>query len=411
MLGGAWIFITVVLLLLAIILKQAPLFIVAALFFLTSGIARLWSKYALQRLQYERHLSDTKAFFGDTISFDFSVTNNKFLPLPWLLIREEIPKNVNLLKGKVTSSFKNERVVLSSFISLGWYHRLTRKYRVECRKRGVFAFGPTDISSGDPFGFFRTRITLSEPVRLTVYPRIVPLEDIGIPSRHPFGDLRIKRHLFEDPVQVMTTRDYVSTDPMKYIHWKATARMQRLQSRVFEHTTTMDMALFLDTRSVANTNFWSVISSDFLETGILTVASIADHSFKEDYKVGFFANEYYHQSNHLMKLPPSNNPDQFRQILEALAQVQGFPPMTIEKLLAREARQLGWETSMVIITAVPTAELSASLKHFQRVGRKVALVLIGSGAQAPNLSGISTYRVSEEVYRRQAESIRLAQNG
>jgi hypothetical protein len=80
--------------------------------------------------------------------------------------------------------------------------------------------------------------------RLLVYPKILPLEDIGIPSRHPFGDLRVKRHLFEDPVLVMTTREYVNGDPLKYIHWKSTARLQKLQSRVFEHTTTIDMALF-----------------------------------------------------------------------------------------------------------------------------------------------------------------------
>ena len=411
MLGGAWLFITVVLLLLAIILKQAPLFIVAVLFFLTSGIARLWSKYAFLRLHYNRHLSSTRAFFGDTVGFEFSVTNNKFLPLPWLLIREEIPKGVELRQGKVTASHKNERAILSNFISLAWYHRLTRRYQMLCRKRGVFAFGPTEISSGDPFGFFRNKIVREEQDQLIVYPRIVPLADIGIPSRHPFGELRIKRHLFEDPVQVMTTRDYVSSDPLKYIHWKASARVQRLQSRVFEHTTTMDIALFLDTRSVADANYWSVISPDFLETGVLTAASIADHSFKEGYKVGLCANEYYYRSSHLIKLPPSSNTEQFRQILEALAQVQGFPVMTIDKLLAREARQLEWETTVVVISAVPTADLTASLKHLQRVGRKVALVLIGASAPASGLAGISIYRVSEEVYRRQAESLRLEESG
>ncbi len=409
MLGGAWLFITVVLLLLAIILRQAPLFIVAVLFFLTSGIARLWAKYALERLEFTHRLGSTKAFFGDRVTFDFSITNNKFLPLPWILIREEIPKGVNLLKGKVTTSYKTDRLVLSSFVSLGWYHKLTRRYQVDCRKRGVFAFGPTEINSGDPFGFFRNRTNLTDLQRLIVYPRILTLEDIGIPSRHPFGELRIKRHLFEDPVQVMTTRDYVSSDPMKYIHWKATARMRRLQSRVFEHTTTMDMALFLDTRTVAAAAYWSVISSDFLETGILTAAAIADNSFKEGYKVGLYANEYYYQSNHLMKLAPSNNPEQFRQILEALAQVQGYPALTIDKLLAREARQLDWETTVVVISAVPTPELNATLKHFQRVGRKVSLVLIGAAAQNAGVGGITTYSVSEEVYRQQAENLRLAE--
>jgi uncharacterized protein (DUF58 family) len=286
---------------------------------------------------------------------------------------------------------------------------LTRRYPLQCQKRGVFIFGPAAISSGDPFGFFRTKTVNEKTDRLLVYPKILPLEDIGIPSRHPFGDLRVKRHLFEDPVQVMTTREYVNGDPLKYIHWKSTARLQSLQSRVFEHTTTIDMALFVDTRTTADTNYWSIISPDFLETSILAAAAISNHSFKEGYKVGLYANEFYFQSEHLMKLPPSNNTDQFRSILEGLAQIQGIPALTIDKLLIREGRQLPWETTIVIITAVPTLELITALKRFKRAGRRVALVLVGPASAPGNLEGIQVYRVSEEVYKKNLESLQLMQ--
>ncbi|HSW58126.1 MAG TPA: DUF58 domain-containing protein [Dehalococcoidales bacterium] len=409
MLSGAWIFITVLLLLAAIVLNQAPLFIVAALFFLTSGVARLWSRYSLARLEFKRKLSAQKVFWGDHITLDISVSNTKMLPLPWIMVQEEVPRGVSFLKGKLSASHKNNREVLSNFLSLSWYHKLTRRYPVHCQKRGVFVFGPAAISSGDPFGFFRKKIVNEETDRLLVYPKILPLEDIGIPSRHPFGDLRIKRHLFQDPVLVMTTREYVQGDPLKYIHWKSTARLQRLQSRVFDYTTTIDMALFLDTRTAADTNFWSIISPDFLETAILTATSISNHAFNEGYKVGLYANEYYYQSEHLIKLAPSNNTEQFRNILEALAQLQGIPALTMDKLLNREARQLPWETTIVLITAVPTADLIATLKRFKKAGRRIALVVIGADHPAGNLEGINIYHVSEEVYRRQAESIRLGQ--
>jgi uncharacterized protein (DUF58 family) len=325
------------------------------------------------------------------------------------MAQEEVPRGVTFLKGKLSPSYKSNREVLSNFLSLSWYHKITRRYPVQCQKRGVFIFGPAVVSSGDPFGFFRKKIVYEKADRLLVYPKILPLEDIGIPSRHPFGDLRVKRHLFEDPVLVMTTREYVNGDPMKHIHWKSTARLQRLQSRVFEHTTTIDMALFVDTRTAADTNYWSIISPDFLETAILTAAAISNHSFKEGYKVGLYANEYYYQSEHLMKLAPSNNPDQFRSILEGLAQIQGIPALTMDKLLLREARQMPWETTIVMITAVPTLELVASLKRFKRAGRRVALVLIGPDNMPGNLEGIQVYRVSEDVYRKNLESMRLVQ--
>jgi uncharacterized repeat protein (TIGR01451 family) len=409
MLGSAWIFLTFVILIAAIILKQTPLLIVAILFFLTSGVARLWSRYSLQRVDYVRRLSSNRVFFGETITFEITISNRKFIPLSWVRIQDEVPSEVTFLKGRTSASYKVNRQVLSNFISLGWYHRLTRRYPVQCLKRGIFEFGPTTISSGDPFGFFRNRTELPSKERLLVYPRILPLEDLGIPSRHPFGDLRVRRHLFEDPVQVMTTRDYVAGDPMKQIHWKSSARLQRLQSRVFEHTTTMDLALFLDTRTVADTFYWSLISPDFLETAVIVAASIASYSANNGYKTGFYANEYYWYSDHLMKLPPSNHPDQLKEVLEALAQVRGLATMSSEVLLDREARHISWETTLVLITAVPTATLMASLKRYQRAGRRVALVLIGQAPAGIRGEGIMIYRVSPEIYRQNLDSLRLVQ--
>ena len=98
--------------------------------------------------------------------------------------------------------------------------------------------------------------------RLVVYPPLVPLEQLGIPSRDPFGDLSVRRHLFEDPVRVASTRDYTPGDPVRRIHWKSSARAARLQTRTFERTTSTDMVLFLDTRTMqiahlgVSNNFW-----------------------------------------------------------------------------------------------------------------------------------------------------------
>jgi uncharacterized protein (DUF58 family) len=408
-LGSAWLFITIVLIIAAIILRQSSLMVVAVIFFLTSGLARLWSRHALDKIDYKRHLSTNRVFFGENITLDLSITNRKFLPLPWLHVEEEVPEDITLLKGKTLASSKPGRAILSNFLSIGWYHRMTRRYPIQCGKRGVFAFGPVTIKSGDPFGFLRNEMNVEEEDQLLVYPRILTLEQLGIPSRHPFGDLRVRRHLFEDPVQVMTTRNYVSGDPLKSIHWKATARMQTIQSRVFEHTTDIDLALFLDTRTVADSMYWSLISPDYLETAVLAATAIAVHAVKSDYKTGFYANEYYHYSDRLMRLPPSNHPDQLREILEALAQVKGMPAQPAERMLSQETRNLSWETTIVLITAVPTGGTTASLRRLQRAGRRVAMVQIGSNAAAVKIDGILTYQVSEQVYKKQLESLSLVQ--
>ena len=405
MLGGYWLLITVVLLLLAGLLKQTPLLLIALLFFLTSGTARLWARYSLARLTYSRRLGSPKVFWGDTVTLDITVANEKMLPLPWVHVEEELPMELDALAGTVDVGAKAGRNALTTTLSLGWYHRRSRRYPMRCLNRGVFSFGPTLIQSGDLFGFFRNETVVQTTDRLIVYPPIVPLEQLGIPSRDPFGDLRVRRHLFEDPVRVAATRDYMPGDPLRRIHWKSSARMARLQTRTFDHTTSIDMVLFLDTRTMQVAHLGRV--HQLLEMAVITASSIANHASSNGYRVGLLANEPMHNDNRFIRLPPSQHPDQLQHMLELLAHIRGFPFLSMPQLLEREARILSGDATLVVITAVPDEPLVSSIHRYRRAGRRVALVVIGGEAPPQDGTGMPTYHVSDEVPWRDLESIRL----
>lgn len=407
MLGGAWLAITILLVLAAAMLRQTPLLLIALLFFLASGVARLWSNHALTRVDYARKLSTARAFFGETIMVEISIANRKMLPLPWVRIEDEVPEDLTFLKGKVSGSYKPSRAILSNVLSLGWYHQLTRRYPVQCLRRGLFTFGPVEIQAGDLFGFFRSSRVDEKVDRLLVYPRIVPLEALGIPSRHPFGDLRVRRHLHEDPVQAATVRDYAHGDPMKRIHWKATARVGRMQTRVFERTTAVDLALFLDARTVEAPTWGRV--EQLIETAVITAASIAKHSADQGFRVGLYVNESYRYSDRMIKLPPSDHPEQLQRVLEALAQIQGLPFFGLDEVILREARVLPWTATLAVITAIPSQDLLGSLARFRRAGRRTALIVVGGQAPMAAMDGMPVYQVSDEVYWRELESLRLRQ--
>ena len=407
MLGRAWLFITFVLILAAIAFQQVLLLLVALLFFLASGIARLWAHYALERVEYGRSLSASRAFFGDTIVLDTRLANSKILPLPWVHVQDEVPEGLTFLGHQTAPAHRQGRAILSSFFSLGWYHRITRRYSVLCLKRGYFTFGPANISSGDLFGFFHKATTEEKLDYLLVYPRIVPLEDLGIPSKAPLGDLRVRRHLFKDPARVVSTREYAPGDPLKHIHWKATARLGQLQSRTFEPSTTVDIALFLDVRTV-EAPIWGRVEQ-LLETAVIAAASIVSHAVQHGYRAGLYVNESYLFKGGLIKLPSSDHPDQLQRVLEALAQVQGWPAIPLEQLLNREARNVHGTATLAVVTAEPSEPLLASLHRFRRAGRRVALVLVGKRRGSFSLEGIPVYYVSDQVHWRELDSVQLAQ--
>lgn len=393
-----------VLFLIGVILGQIPLLLIAFLLLLVWGTTRLWERYALTRIEYHRRLSSNRAFFGEELLLELEVANRKPLPLPWVEIDDEIPEEITFLKGKTTQSHKTARVHLTSLLSLGWYHRVKRLYPIRCDQRGYFTFGPTRICSGDLFGFSRQEIEFSDIDRLIVYPRIVPLEQPGIPSKQPLGDIRTKRHIFQDPVLTMGVRDYHFGDSLKRIHWKTTARIGKLQTKVFEPTTSVDMGIFLDVRTVQPPG-WGLVAQS-LELGVMAAASIANHAMSAGYRVGLYANQRRQPIGELVRIPPSQHADQMVYILEALAQIHSSESMPIARFVSLESRNLPWGSTLVLITAVPTETLLATLLRMKRAGRRVALVIVG-GSEMPNLGGLPVYRISDDVPWREVETLSL----
>lgn len=394
--GRGWLLLVAVLVVLAAALRQGSLLLVAALLLILYAVAQLWAKYSLTRLEYSRRLSTSRAFHGDEVTLEISVANRKILPLPWVQIDEELDEQLSLPDSVITeASHMTGRIILRNLMPLGWYHKVTRVYRVRCRKRGYFAFGPTMIQSGDYFRFQVQRMQVEDPVYLTVYPRIVPLEELGIRSREPFGDLRLQRHLFEDPVRAASIRDYAPGDPMKRIHWKASARVGRLQTRVFEHTTSTDFAIFLDVRTV-KVPLWGEVTQ-LLEMGAIAAASIASYAVEKGYRVGLYVNHPYPHGGQIIRLGPSSHPDQLQHILEALAMVGPAETVSIERFVRQESVNLPWVSTLVAVTAVPTPGLVSALSAFHRIGRPVALVIIGSEDPEFSRDGVPCYHVPAET--------------
>ncbi len=60
--------------------------------------------------------------------------------------------------------------------------------------------------------------------RLTVFPALLPLEELHLSPEYPIGDQRSRKRISEDPNQVMGVRDYHPEDNFRRLHWPATAR-------------------------------------------------------------------------------------------------------------------------------------------------------------------------------------------
>ena len=141
--------------LLALLIDQPLLLVLALLLGLAAASAWCWWRFGLSEVSFERHLSAERAAFGEEIEIELAIENAKPLPLVWLDVQDEFPEELPVLGATIEPNEKSRRVTFHTVFSAGPYERVRRRYRISCAKRGLFSFGPATLQTGDPFGFSR----------------------------------------------------------------------------------------------------------------------------------------------------------------------------------------------------------------------------------------------------------------
>ncbi len=115
-------------------------------------------------------------------------------------------------------------------------------------RRGTYKLEKLYIIGGDPAGLFRRVKSFRIKEEITVYPEIFPVSWMPI-----FRKNTIQASTSGKPIGVsglgedfFGVREYRSSDSMRFIHWKATARLKKLMVREFESHSTVTLCIVLD---------------------------------------------------------------------------------------------------------------------------------------------------------------------
>jgi uncharacterized protein (DUF58 family) len=375
MIGSVWWLIVAGLMLLSIWSRQGPLFFFSLLLLFGSAASALWARYCLSGLQYRRSLGATRLNFGEETEITVEIINAKPLPLAWLRIRDEWPAAIPLLTGQLGYSHKPERRMLENWLAMRWYERVRRVYCLQGAHRGAYAFGPAELTSGDLFGF-RWRTNNQEATdALLVYPKLIPLDDWRLPSGRPLGEALARRRLIPDPLRFAGVRDFAPGDNPRYIHWKNSARLGRLQTRVFDPEATQALALVADVQTSEQGTYWVVPA--YLELIASAAASIAVRALDDRRAVGLFTNATAARQPGAIEVPIGRAPGQRTALMEAFARMRGFALVRADVVLARLTHSLPWGATVVMLSARPHAEVQAALLALQDTGHACVLLTVG----------------------------------
>lgn len=375
---------------LAALLRIDFFFSILYLFVGVYVLSHIWSRRMLKNLRISRMLPQ-RAFLGDRVTVTLKLENLSRLPIPWLLLSETLPITLS------SPPFVREVITLDGKASY------SLPYALHARQRGYYLIGPLTLQTGDLLGFKRQLSASFAPDYLIIYPKIVPIAQLGLPTHSPQVVLATPVPLFQDPTRLIGVRDYNPGDNPRHIHWPATATTGQILVKQFQPAIARDNAIFLnlDRADYAQHGY----PDPAIELAIVVAASLANHMLGfEKLPVGLTttAIDPLTQSQQSFQLPPHKGRGQLIQILEILARVQAATPTQFLERLRQEAVHLSWGTTIIVITSGESEELLETLLLLKRSGFQPTLVLVQPpGRRLSRLK--QTQKLDVPVFRIQRE--------
>ncbi len=391
----AWVILGVLLTLVGVVLSNQFLLVVALGLFGVAVVSWVWNQLSFFGLYYDRRLSETRAFLGETIELTLEVRNQKFLPLTWLEILDLFPAELPVEGGEVVPNRASNLGEFRTFWMPGAFQGLRRRFTVSCDERGYHSYGPATISTGDGFGFFSRKAVKTEQDHLIVYPRLYSVAELRLPAKNPFGERAARDRLFEDPLRTMGIREWQPADGLRRVHWKATARHQRMLSRIYEPSEEPQILIFLNVTTLPR--HWQGSIPALTERVISVAASLAAKCVEDRVSVGLISNGMLPGSDQPLRLLPGRSPNQLVRILESLAGITAFASLPIEEMVLRESPKLPWGATLVVVTAIAHDDLLAALLELDDAGREVVLFTLAEEPPRRRLPGILVYHLPHLV--------------
>ena len=326
---------------------------------------RVFNAFTFDRVPSRRVVS-----WGGELEIILSITNDKLLPLVWVRIRDEWPAGLEPQGFELRQT--QGRQIFTQTVSLRWYERLRRHYRVRCVERGLHRLGPVELEAGDPLGIAGVEGKFTARQEFAVLPKVLDVRDFELFSGRPLVDEVAVRSFAADPTALRGARPYRQGDPMRAINWRASARSDALYVNEFDPASQGAVRLLLDAGSVYGT--WERIDPALMELLCVVAATLATALAAHGYAVGLASNACLANKRCAADVQPVHGalPD----VLETLARVGPHTAGDYDSVLAAELVDEGSADCVAITATLRPAVRDLILR--MRAERHTTVVFVGS---------------------------------
>ena len=378
---GGWLALAALMVAVGAATSAPGLFMVAAATLGYGSLTRVWSRFGMGRVEYDRRLGSTRAVAGDTVPLDVTIWNRKPLPLPWIAAEDLVTEGIGVRERPLMER-DDERLgrrVLANAWALAWFERVVRHFHLEATRRGLYEFGPVRLRVRDILGRDAGGGEVAADEMLLVGPRTVPLRLRGQDAA-PLGERRTRRSLHADPALYGGVRPFQPGDSMRQVHWRASARLGSTVSRRFEPARGREVVIALDVQTIEGPH-WEMIYHDATFEGLcVATASLARQLLAEGATCGIAAASFTGTIQQLAYLPPRASFGQLPRVSELLARIGPVSSRPYTSLLTWLTRRVPPGCVVLTLSSRDPVTFIPAMQRLARSGYRVEHVAFGDDA-------------------------------
>ena len=336
------------------------------------AVVSLTGRLALVALEGTVRVDRDRVVAGEDLVAIVTIANRKPLPLPWLDVRLFIPEGIEpagdapglpLAKGFVDAGFAPRG-----------HERLTVRFPLRVTKRGAYALGPLRLRASDWLGFLSVERVVPAALTVVAYPAPLATRDRHVPSLRPLAETAVRRGLLPDPLRFRGVREHRPGDPRKEIHWKASARLRELQTKLYEPATSLDAVFLVNVASYEQ--YWVQADPEAAEIVVSAAADLVRQAADAGRQVGLVTNGIDNLTHERPRSALARGPRSLTRSLEILARLGPYAVNSPEVVFLAERGRLPWGATLVVVTPKITRGLAAAMLALRRAQHRVLAVSV-----------------------------------
>ncbi len=333
----------------------------------------------LKRLSCSRAFSKTALFEGESCELVEVVRHDCPYFIPWLRLESRISPYLKL--GNQENLDVNGEAYYRSLFVLPPYRRIRRRHKVKFTHRGYYDLGNASLTVGDVLGLYKSQRQQMLSAPIYVYPRLLDSDELPAPVSRMTGELVRKRQLLADPFLVRGIRPYQPGDPVRDIHWPATARTQQVQVRLRDYSAQTRLLVVLNCQrmDLQWDDYLPEKDAEISEYAISLAASICVQAIRAGLAAGIAANMPMDDSRSGTTLIlPGEGSVQEEKILAACARMKVVRSAKFPAFLEMLEEYSGLD--IFVLSRYESESLNRSLEALRQRGNQVSFYQIGGNA-------------------------------